>query len=187
MNFKLMAAALLTGFGALAAAPHAATAATPTGEAPSFTFAAIEGGTIDTAAFRGHPVLVVNTASLCGFTPQLAGLQKLYEDWGPKGLIVLAVPSDDFKQELDNAKEVSEFCTVTYGLTLPMTDITPVTGEAAHPFYKWVKAQSGFTPRWNFNKVLLDGQGNVVTTWGSMTTPDAEAIRRAFEPLLPSG
>ncbi|MBZ4021330.1 glutathione peroxidase [Rhodobacter sp. TJ_12] len=181
MKLKTMALALFTGFGTLGAAGNA----TAQAEAPSFTFASIEGDTIDTAAFRGQPVLVVNTASLCGFAPQLEGLQKLHEDYGPKGLVVLAVPSDDFAQELDSAKEVSEFCTLTYGITLPMTDITPVTGENAHPFYKWVKEQTGFAPRWNFNKVLIDGAGNVVETWGSFTKPGSGAIRRAFEPLLP--
>jgi len=181
MKLKLMAAALLTGFGALTP-PSGAARAEP---APSFTFPSIEGDTIDLAAYRGHPVLVVNTASLCGFTPQLEGLQALYKEYAPKGLIVLAVPSDDFKQELDSGKEVSEFCTVTYGITFPMTDITPVLGEEAHPFYKWLKETRGFVPRWNFNKVLLDGEGQVVETWGSMTTPDSSAIRRAFEPLLP--
>ncbi|SOC03282.1 glutathione peroxidase [Rhodobacter maris] len=181
MKVLTMATALLTGFGALGAASKPA----PAADAPSFTFVSIEGGTIDTADFRGHPVLVVNTASLCGFTPQLGGLQKLHEEFGPKGLVVLAVPSDDFKQELDNAKEVSEFCTLTYGITLPMTDITHVKGEAAHPFYKWVKSQTGFVPRWNFNKVLLDGTGNVVDTWGSLTPPGADAIRDAIVPLLP--
>ncbi|PTV96312.1 glutathione peroxidase [Rhodobacter aestuarii] len=181
MKFKTMALALFTGFGALGASGNATSAAEP----PSFTFASIEGDTIDTADFRGHPVLVVNTASLCGFTPQLEGLQKLHEEYGPKGLVVLAVPSDDFKQELDSAKEVSEFCTLTYGITLPMADITHVTGDDAHPFYKWVREQTGFAPRWNFNKVLIDGQGNVVDTWGSMTKPESGDIRRAFEPLLP--
>ncbi|ETD82950.1 glutathione peroxidase [Rhodobacter capsulatus] len=181
MKLKLMAAAVLTGFGAFAAPAARATEAA----APSFTFASIEGGVIDTAAYRGHPVLVVNTASLCGFTPQLEGLQALHKIWGPKGLVVLAVPSDDFKQELDSGKEVSEFCTLTYGLTVPMTDITPVLGEGAHPFFKWLKETQGFVPRWNFNKVLLDGEGRVVATWGSMTKPESSAIRAAFEPLLP--
>ena len=182
MKFKTMALALLTGFGAMTAAGGAG-AAEP---APSFTFTSIEGGTIDTADFRGKPVLVVNTASLCGFTPQLEGLQNLHEEYGPKGLVVLAVPSDDFNQELGSAKEVSEFCTMTYGITLPMADITPVLGAAAHPFYKWVKAQVGYVPRWNFGKVLIDGEGQVVDTWGSFTSPESGAIRRAFEPLLPA-
>lgn len=181
MNLKLMAAAVLTGFGALATPAVQAQEAA----APTFTFPSIEGGVIDTAAYRGHPVLVVNTASLCGFTSQLEGLQALYKVWGPKGLIVLAVPSDDFKQELDSGKDVSEFCTVTYGITFPMADITHVLGDEAHPFYKWLKETQGFVPRWNFNKVLLDGNGKVVATWGSMTKPEGSAIRGAFEPLLP--
>lgn len=183
MKLKMMATALLTGFGAFATTPQAANAEA----APAYTFPSIEGGVIDMAAFRGHPVLVVNTASLCGFSSQLEGLQKLHTDWGPKGLIVLAVPSDDFAQELDSGKEVSEFCTMTYGLTVPMTDITHVTGSDAHPFYKWLDQTVGFVPRWNFNKVLIDGSGQVVETWGSFTSPNSDAIRAAFQPLLPAG
>ncbi|MFD2173241.1 glutathione peroxidase [Rhodobacter lacus] len=177
----LTMAAALCAFAALGVSADIA----PAAEAPSFTFPSIEGAQIDTADFRGHPVLVVNTASLCGFTPQLEGLQKLHEDYGPKGLIVLAVPSDDFAQELDSAKEVSEFCTLTYGITLPMTDITHVKGASAHPFYQWVKEETGFVPSWNFNKVLIDGAGQVVETWGAMTKPGSAEIRAAFEPLLP--
>lgn len=152
--------------------------------APTFTFPSIDGGTLDTADWRGQPVLVINTASLCGFTGQLEGMQALHEAYAPRGLIVLAVPSDSFAQEYDDAKRVKEFCTLQYGITLPMTDILPVKGAQAHPFYAWLRDTRGFVPNWNFNKVLLNGQGQVVTTWGSMTGPQSQRIRDAFEPLL---
>ncbi|WP_225972761.1 glutathione peroxidase [Paracoccus jeotgali] len=155
------------------------------GAAPSFSFPSIDGGTLNTADWRGRPVLVVNTASLCGFTPQLAGLQTLHETYGPRGLVVLAVPSDAFAQEYDDAKRVKEFCTIQYGITLPMTDILPVTGAQAHPFYRWLAETAGFVPKWNFNKVLLDPQGQVVATWGSFTKPSSARISDAFLPLLP--
>ncbi len=149
-----------------------------------FTFASIDGGTLTLDAWRGHPVLVVNTASLCAYTPQYTDLQALYDRYRDRGLVVLAVPSDDFNQELGSAGEVKSFCTLTYDLTLPMTDITPVTGGRAHPFYRWVKATAGFAPSWNFNKVLLAPDGTVAGTWGSGTRPTATAITGPIEALL---
>lgn len=153
--------------------------------APSFSFPSIDGGALDTGDWRGRPILVVNTASMCGFSGQLADLQTLHETYGPRGLVVLAVPSDSFKQELPDAKQVKEFCALQFGITLPMTDIVPVTGAQAHPFYRWLRETRGFTPGWNFNKVLLDGEGQVVGTWGPITKPLSGAITEAFMPLLP--
>jgi glutathione peroxidase len=148
-------------------------------------FASIDGGNLLIEDWRGQPVLVVNTASHCGFTGQYAALQKVYEDYSDRGLVVLAVPSDSFNQELGSADEVKEFCEMNYGLTLPMTDITPVKGADAHPFYKAVAAQTGFEPRWNFNKILLDPSGEVVATYGASTKPDAPKLLRQVEALLP--
>ena len=156
----------------------------PSAALAGFTFTAIEGGAIDLDAWRGNPVLVVNTASLCGYTPQYEDLQALQDTYSARGLKVLAVPSNDFAQELDTEAEVKAFCDVNFGLTLPMTTITPVTGAAAHPFYAWVKAQSGFAPEWNFNKVLLDAQGQVAGTWGSGPKPTGAAITEKIESLL---
>ncbi|WP_170404545.1 glutathione peroxidase [Ruegeria arenilitoris] len=148
-------------------------------------FASIDGGTLSIEGWRGQPVLVVNTASHCGFTGQYTALQKVYEAYSDQGLVVLAVPSDSFNQELSSADEVKEFCEMNYGLTLPMTDITPVKGANAHPFYKAVAAQTGFEPRWNFNKILLDPNGEVVATYGANTKPDAPKLLRQVEALLP--
>ena len=156
----------------------------PTAAMAGFTFTAIEGGNIDLGDWRGNPVLVVNTASLCGYTPQYEDLQALQDTYGPRGLKVLAVPSNDFAQELDSETEVKAFCDANFGLTLPMTTITPVSGAEAHPFYAWVKGQTGFEPEWNFNKVLLDGQGDVVATWGSGPKPTSAAITNKIEALL---
>ena len=148
-------------------------------------FASIDGGTLSIEDWRGQPVLVVNTASHCGFTGQYAALQKIFEDYSDQGLMVLAVPSDSFNQELGSADEVKEFCEMNYGLTLPMTDITPVKGADAHPFYKAVAAQTGFEPRWNFNKILLDPNGEVVATYGANAKPDTPKLLRQVEALLP--
>ncbi|WP_170451881.1 glutathione peroxidase [Ruegeria arenilitoris] len=147
-------------------------------------FLSIDGGTLSLSDWRGQPVLVVNTASQCGFTGQYSGLQKLQDTYGPEGLVVLAVPSDSFNQELETASEVKEFCELNYDLTLPMTDITPVTGAQAHPFYKAVAAETGFVPGWNFNKILLSPEGEVVATFGSTTRPDSRKLRSQVEALL---
>lgn len=153
--------------------------------AGGFVFQSIDGGEIALDEFRGRPVLVVNTASQCGFTGQYDGLQTLHERYGPKGLVVLAVPSDDFNQELQDENAVKEFCDVNFGLTLPMTEITHVKGAQAHPFYRWLKTEKGFAPRWNFNKVLLGPEGQVVATYGSFTKPTSVKLRSKIEAMLP--
>ena len=150
-----------------------------------FSFTSIDGDTIDLDDWAGKPVLIVNTASLCGFSGQFDDLQALHETYGPRGLLVLAVPSDDFNQELGSDAEVAKYCATNFDLTLPMTTITPVRGAKAHPFYLWMKAQKGFEPRWNFNKVLLGPDGQVIDTWGSMPKPTGAVIRGAIEAQLP--
>ena len=170
-------------FAALAALPLAMMSR-PAAAQAAFSFDSIDGGRYDMADWRGRPVLVVNTASLCGYTPQYDELQALHEQYGPRGLVVLAVPSDDFQQELANDAAVAEFCEVNFNLTLPMTTITPVRGANAHPFYRWLRETHGFAPAWNFNKVLLDGAGRVVGTFGSNTRPLSRTIRREIEAQL---
>ena len=150
-----------------------------------WTFDSIDGGTLSMDAWQGRPVLVVNTASRCGFTPQYDGLQALYDRYRDRGLVVLAVPSQDFRQELASDDDVADFCEVNFGLDIPMTTISHVRGENAHPFYKWVAQTNGFTPRWNFNKILIGPDGVVVDTFGSTTRPQASKITRTIEALLP--
>lgn len=156
----------------------------PVGASGPFTFDAIEGGTLSLDDWRGRPVLVVNTASQCGFTPQYDELQTLYDRYRAQGLVVLAVPSDDFNQELASAADVKEFCAVNFNLTLPMTDITHVKGAEAHPFYAWVKSSTGFAPSWNFNKVLIAPDGSVAATFGSSVKPLAGRITGPIEAML---
>lgn len=159
-------------------------AATPAVAAGPFTFTAIEGGQISSANWVGHPVLVVNTASMCGYAPQLAELQALHDQYAEKGLIVLAIPSDDFRQELGTAAEVKAYCKLTYNVTLPMTDISHVTGEQALPFYQWVKAETGFEPGWNFNKVLIGPDGAILGTYGAAVRPGTAPIAGQIAALL---
>ena len=168
---------------ALTALPLAGLAR-PAAAQGTFRFDSIDGGTYDMADWRGRPVLVVNTASLCGYTPQYDELQALHEEYGPRGLVVLAVPSNDFRQELASDEAVAEFCEVNFNLTLPMTTITPVRGANAHPFYRWLRETHGFEPGWNFTKVLLDGEGRLVDTFGSNTRPTSRAILREVEALI---
>ncbi len=169
MNRRLF----LTAAAALITAPSAHAT-------QGFSFASIDGGTYDLTAWRGRPLLVVNTASLCGFTDQYASLQTLHEAYAGRAT-VLAVPSDDFAQELGTDAEVAEFCDMMFGLTLPLTTIQSVRGPNSHPFYRWLARDHGFTPRWNFNKVLLDGTGAVAGTWGSNPDPMGRQITAAID------
>ena len=147
-------------------------------------FENIDGGTLKISDWAGQPVLVVNTASLCGFTGQYAALQSLYDRYRDQGLVVLAVPSDDFQQELESNAEVKEFCEVQFGLDLPMTGVTPVRGATAHPFYASLADETGFVPKWNFNKVLIGPDGGVVDTFGAPVKPMSRRITNQIETLL---
>ncbi|MGO4907512.1 glutathione peroxidase [Pseudorhodobacter sp. W20_MBD10_FR17] len=151
---------------------------------PAAPFASIDGGTVSLADFAGKPVLLVNTASMCGYTPQYEGLQALYDTYRDQGLVVLAVPSDDFQQELSSAAEVKEFCAINYNITLPMTDITHVKGPQAHPVYAWLRDEAGFVPGWNFNKVLIGRDGAILGTWPSGPKPMSSQIVGAVEAAL---
>ncbi len=163
--------------------------ATPMAEAadpaPSFQFTAIDGGIYDTAKWRGKPVLVVNTASLCGYTPQYSDLQALSDLYGDKA-VVLAVPSDDFNQELASEAEVKDFCELNYNLTLPMTTIAHVAAGEVHPFYAWISDTQGFVPGWNFNKVLIGPDGTFVQAWGSNAKPMGE-VKDEIDAILAAG
>lgn len=174
--FRILAAAT----AAMLSAPTPVLAGAETPPAGGFVFPAIDGGEI---ALSGV-TLVVNTASMCGFTYQYAGLQELQDEYGPRGLTVIAAPSDDFNQELGSNEKVKEFCEVNYGLTLPITGIVRVRGPEAHPFWLWLRAAHGVEPRWNFNKALIDGEGRLLGFWGSGTKPTAPEIRAAVETAL---
>lgn len=148
-------------------------------------FENIDGGTLKLSDWAGQPVLVVNTASQCGFTGQYEGLQALHDKYSARGLVVLTVPSDDFRQELGSEAEVKEFCEINYGLTLPMTTITSVTGPKAHPFYASVAQEARFSPSWNFNKILIAPDGTVAATYGATTRPLSRKMTQAIEAILP--
>jgi glutathione peroxidase len=157
------------GLGLLASSVMPSTVSA--GEIEYYTFPSIYGGTIDTKQWQGKPYLVVNTASLCGFTKQYTGLQELYDKYREAGFGMVAVPSDDFNQELATDAEVKNFCELNYDINMPMTETMSVKGQKAHPFFKTVKAQSGFAPTWNFSKILIGSDGEVIGSWGPITKP----------------
>ena len=139
------------------------------------------------SAYKGKVLLVVNTASNCGFTPQYEGLQALYTKYKDQGLVIIGVPSNDFGgQEPGTAKEIQNFCKLNYGVDFPMTSKVAVTGAAAHPFYKWVNDVLGFgsAPKWNFHKYLIDKNGHPVDFFTSITKPDSDKLKAAIEKEL---
>jgi len=156
----------------------------PVHAANDFEFENIDWGVLNLKEFRGSPILIVNTASRCGFTYQYEGLQKLHDKYSERGLVVITVPSNDFNQELKTDAAVQDFCEINYNLNLPMTTITSVKGGRAHPFFQWMQREYDFTPRWNFYKVLLDPEGNMVETYNSITKPTSPKIISKIEQYL---
>lgn len=136
-------------------------------------------------AHAGKVLLVVNTASQCGYTGQFKGLQALYERYAERGLVVLGFPSGDFRnQEFDDAEQIAEFCQINYGVSFPMYARAPVSGEAAQPLFARLIAESGEAPRWNFHKYLLDRHGKVVAVYPSRVKPGDRRLRADVERLL---
>ena len=134
------------------------------------------------ADFAGKAVLVVNTASKCGYTPQYEGLEALHQRYTPKGFAVLGFPSNDFRgQEPGTEKEIQEFCTLTYGVKFPMFEKVSVIGENATPLYRALTQATGTAPGWNFHKYLISRDGRVVAQFPSKTKPDDPALVAAIE------
>jgi glutathione peroxidase len=149
-----------------------------------FNFNSIDGGKINLSQYTGKVLIITNVASKCGFTNQYEGLQKTWEEYKGKGVVVIGVSSDDFNQELNSREEVKKFCEVNFGINFPMTDITKVKGNEAHPFYKWVLDSHGSKPKWNFYKILINKNGHVQETFSSFTKPDSEKFKKAIENIL---
>ena len=132
----------------------------------------------------GNVLLVVNTASKCGFTPQFEALETLHQRYKARGFEVLGFPSDDFRQEFDSEEAVAQFCELNYGVSFPMFQKIHVTAGDAHPLYRDLAAASGTYPRWNFNKYLIDRQGRVIAHYNSSELPLGQTITQAIEALL---
>ena len=150
-----------------------------------FKFTSIEDGTLDFADYKGKILLVVNTASFCGFTYQYEGLEKLYAALNDKGVEVIGCPSQDFNQESASNGTIKDFCDATFGVKFPMTGLLHVKGPQADPFYKWVKAdQDGWEPSWNFNKVLIGRDGLIAGTFGSFDEPGGRTLTKALSKAM---
>jgi glutathione peroxidase len=134
--------------------------------------------------YAGKVVLVVNTASFCGFTPQYKGLEALDSKYRSRGLVVLGFPSNDFSQETGTNKEIADFCESTFGVKFPMFGKSSVRGPEANPLFKQLAQASGTTPKWNFYKYLISRDGKVVESYSSMTSPDDKAFVRELEKQL---
>jgi glutathione peroxidase len=137
--------------------------------------------------YAGKVVLVVNTASFCGFTPQYKGLEALDSKYRARGLVVLGFPSNDFAQESGSNKEIADFCESTFGVKFPMFAKSSVRGANANPLFKQLALASGTTPKWNFYKYLIGRDGKVVQAWSSMTAPDESAFVKVIESQLAAG
>jgi glutathione peroxidase len=134
--------------------------------------------------YAGKVLLVVNTASYCGFTPQFEGLEALNAKYASRGFVVLGFPSNDFKQEDDDAKKTADVCFNTYGVKFPMFTTTPVRGKEAHPLFAELARATGSAPAWNFNKYLIGRNGKPIVHWGSTTGPDSGSITAAIDKAL---
>lgn len=180
--------AALTIAGAVASLTAASPAtADDARNAHAFEFVALEGGALPLSDFAGKAVLIVNTASLCGFTPQYEGLQALWESRAADGLVVLGVPSNDFgNQEPGSAEEIAEFCEGSYGVDFPMTGKVKVKGEDAHPFYAWARDRLGpaNAPRWNFHKYLIGPDGALEGAFATTVRPSDPKLTSAIDALL---
>ena len=151
-----------------------------------FKINSITGDQIDLKDFKGKPILIVNTASYCGFTKQYNDMQELWEKYRDRGLIVLGVPSNSFNQEKSDNSAVKEFCEVNFNINFPLTEITDVKGDNAHEIYKWAKANYGKSavPKWNFYKILINKEGKIEDTYASLTSPTSKKVTKKIESLL---
>ena len=151
-----------------------------------FKINSITGDKIDLKDFKGKPILIVNTASYCGFTKQYNDMQELWEKYRDRGLIVLGIPSNSFNQEKSDNSAVKEFCEVNFNINFPLTEITSVKGDNAHEIYKWAKSNYGKSavPKWNFYKILINKDGKVEDTYSSLTNPNSNKLRKKINMLI---
>ena len=151
-----------------------------------FKIGSISGEEIDFQKYRNKVILLVNTASYCGFTPQYDNLQKLWDKYKNDGLVVLGIPSNSFNQEKKANEEVKKFCEVNFNINFPMSEITEVKGDNAHAIFKWAEQNYGKSaiPKWNFYKILINKEGKIEDTYSSFTNPTSNKIVSKIEELL---
>ena len=141
-----------------------------------YQFEGIDGNIIKLEEFKNKVVIVVNVASRCGYTPQYEDLQTLWSDYKKKDLVVIGVPTNNFKQEPGSNKEIKDFCETNFGIDFPLTVKVNVIGSEAHPFYKWARDNHGISaiPKWNFHKIIINKRGKVADTFASFTKPTSK-------------
>ncbi|MCW5625904.1 MAG: glutathione peroxidase, partial [Burkholderiales bacterium] len=166
----------------LALIPAAASAACPS--LLNHQLSTLEGKPLDLCQFENRAILVVNTASKCGFTRQFEKLEGMYRQYKDKGLVVVGFPSNDFRQELETNTAVGDFCRMTYGVQFPMAEKTSVTGSDANPFYQQLAQVTSQPPKWNFHKYLIAPDGKTVYSFPSKVEPDSTELMSKLQPML---
>ena len=156
------------------------------GTAYDFEFNNIDGGLIKLSQFKSKVIVVVNVASRCGYTPQYEDLQRLWSEYKSKNLVVLGIPTNNFRQEPGNNKDIKDFCETNFGITFPMTEKINVIGNDSHPFYKWARKNYGIgaIPKWNFHKIIIGKDGKVAETFSSITKPSSKKFIKVIEDLI---
>ena len=149
-----------------------------------FSFEDIDGNVVKLEKFTGKPILVVNTASRCGYTPQYANLQNLFLNYKDSDLTIIATTSNSFYQEYEDTEEIKKICLVNYGVGFVTSSPMDVKGIDAHPIYSWINETYNKKPKWNFFKFLFDRNGELVETWTSMTKPDSSKITKKIDKLI---
>ena len=152
-----------------------------------FSFNSIDGKIVNLKDFKGKPILIINTASLCGFTNQYADIELLYDNYKEDGLVVIGIPSNDFgNQELSSNAKVKDFCTTNFDISFLLTEITKIKGQNGHPFFKWIKQEAGFLafPKWNFYKYLINNEGGLVSWYASTTKPSSKKIQKEIQKFI---
>ncbi len=156
------------------------------GTAYDFEFNSIDGDLIKLSQYKDKVIVVVNVASRCGYTPQYEDLQRLWSEYKSKNLVVLGIPTNNFRQEPGNNKEIKDFCETNFGITFPMTEKTNVIGSNSHPFYKWARKDYGIgaIPKWNFHKIIIGKNGKIAKTFSSITKPSSIKFIKVIKDLI---
>ena len=149
-----------------------------------FNFIDIDGNSVELSSFIDKPLLVVNTASRCGFTPQYEGLQNLFTLYRKTDLTIIATTSNSFNQEFEDPEDIKKICLVNYNVGFITSSPINVKGEDAHPIYRWIDNKYKKSPKWNFYKYLFDRSGNLEESWSSMTKPDSKKITKIIDKLI---
>jgi len=156
------------------------------GVAYDYSFNGIDGGKIKLSDYKDKVIVVVNVASRCGYTPQYENLQTLYNDYKNKNVVVIGIPTNNFKQEPGTNDQIKDFCETNFGISFPMTEKINVIGANSHPFYKWAKKDFGLgaIPKWNFHKIVIGKNGKIEDTFASFTKPNSKKFIKLIEKLI---